>query len=86
MNFFKRYPLATLIGYVTSALAVLVALQSTGVLTGAAAHWVEVAAGALTVVLTVYARSQVTPVVNPKDEYGRRLVPAPGEHLVSQQK
>lgn len=74
--FFKRYPLATLIAWSASALAVLVALQASGTLTGKAAHYVDVAAGVLQVVLTAYAKAHVTPVANPKDDLGRPLVPA----------
>jgi hypothetical protein len=75
-NPFKRFPLTTLIAYGSTALAVLVVLQSSGVLTGTVAHWVDVAAGVLQVVLTAYARGHVTPVANPKDSLGRPLVPA----------
>lgn len=85
-NLFKRFPLTTLIAWGTTVLAVLVVLQASGVLTGTLAHWVDTAAGVLQVVLTAYARSHVTPVVAPKDAYGRRLVPAPGTALVPPQK
>jgi hypothetical protein len=74
-SLFKRFPLAVLVTYGTTALAVLVALQSSGVLTGTAAHWVDVAAGVLQVLLTAYARQHVTPVADPRDAQGRRLVP-----------
>lgn len=74
-GFFKRYPLATLIAYGTTALAVLIVLQSSGVLTGTAAKWVDAAAGALQVILTAYARMHVTPLTAPKDAAGRKLVP-----------
>lgn len=80
-NPFKRFPLATLIAYGSTALAVLVVLQTSGVLTGTAAHWADVAAGALQVVLTAYARQHVTPVADPKDAVGRALVPAVGKPL-----
>lgn len=76
MNPFKKFPLTALIAWATTVLAVLVVLQTSGLLTGTAAHWVELAAGALQVVLTAYARSQVTPVADPKDNLGRSLVPA----------
>lgn len=79
MNPFKKAPIATLIAWGTTVLAVLVVLQGSGLLTGSAARWVDVAAGALQVVLTAYARMHVTPVANPKDDLGRKLVP---EHLV----
>jgi len=75
-NLIKKYPLATLATWAASVLAVLVLLQTNGILTGQAAHWAEVAAGVLQVLLTVYARSKVTPVANPKDDLGRPLVPA----------
>jgi hypothetical protein len=74
-NLFKRFPLATLIAYGTTALAVLVVLQSSGTLTGSAARWVDLAAGMLQVLLTAYARNHVTPVAAPKDASGRKLVP-----------
>jgi hypothetical protein len=74
-NLFKRFPLATLITYGTTALAVLVVLQSSGVLTGKAARWVDAAAGAIQVVLTAYAKMHVTPLAAPKDAVGRKLVP-----------
>jgi len=74
-SFFQRYPLATIIGWATSVLAVLVVLQGSHTLTGPAARWVDLAAGVLQVVLTVAARQHVTPVVNPKDNEGRTLVP-----------
>lgn len=76
MSFFKKYPLATLIAWATAVLAVLVTLQSTGVLTGTAAKWVDTAAGALQIVLTAYARMHVTPLAAPQDNLGRALVPA----------
>lgn len=82
MNIFRRFPLTTVIAWGTTVLAVLVFLQTSGTLTGDAANWVNVAAGVLQVVLTAIARTQVTPVVNPKDEYGRKLVAAPGQPLV----
>jgi hypothetical protein len=76
MNLFKRFPLATLIAWGTTMLAVLVVLQASGLLTGTAAHWVDVAAGVLQMLLTAYARQHVTPVADPKDNLGRPLVPA----------
>lgn len=76
-TFLKRFPLTSLIAYSTTALAVLVFLQSSGTLTGSAARWVDVAAGVLQVALTAYARQHVTPVIDPKDNQGRELVPAP---------
>lgn len=76
MNPFKRFPIATLAVWATTVLAVLIVLQSSGVLTGSAARWVDAAAGALQVVLTAYARQHVTPVAAPKDNLGRPLVPA----------
>lgn len=80
-NFFQRYPLATIIGWATSVLAVLVVLQGSHTLTGPAARWVDLVAGVLQVILTVLARQHVTPVVNPKDNDGRQLVPAPGKDI-----
>jgi energy-converting hydrogenase Eha subunit A len=74
-NLIKRFPLTTLIAYGTTALAVLIVLQSSGVLTGRVAHWVDAAAGVLQVVLTAYARQHVTPLAAPKDASGRKLVP-----------
>jgi hypothetical protein len=75
INFFRRFPLATLITWGTTLLAVLIVLQGSGVLTGRAAQWVDAAAGFLQVVLTAYARQHVTPLTAPKDASGRRLVP-----------
>lgn len=75
-NPFKAAPIATLVAWSTTVLAVLIVFQASGLLTGTAAHWVDVAAGALQVVLTAYARQHVTPVANPKDNLGRELVPA----------
>lgn len=72
----KRHPLSSLIVYATTLLAVLVVLQGSGILTGTAAHYVDVAAGILQVILTAYARQHVTPVAAPKDAAGRKLVPA----------
>jgi hypothetical protein len=82
-NPFRRFPLTTLIAWGTTVLAVLVVLQSSGLLTGTVAHWVDVAAGALQVVLTAYAKGHTTPVARPRDAYGRRLVPASGESITS---
>jgi hypothetical protein len=76
VNPFKKAPIATLVAWATAVLAVLVILQSNGTLTGSAAHWVDVAAGVLQVLLTAYARQHVTPVAAPKDNLGRSLVPA----------
>lgn len=78
-NLFKRFPIITVVAWGSTVLAVLVVLQSSGILTGSAARWVDMAAGILQVVLTGYARQHVTPVVDPKDNLGRQLVPA---HLV----
>lgn len=75
-NFFKRFPLATIIAYGTTALAVLAVLQTSGTLTGKAAAWVDGAAGLLQVLLTVLAKSQVTPTIDPHDAIGRPLVPS----------
>jgi len=76
VNFFKRFPLATLITWGTTLLAVLIVLQGSGVLTGRAAQWVDAGAGFLQVVLTAYARQHVTPLAAPKDAVGHKLVPA----------
>jgi hypothetical protein len=76
VSFIKMFPLTTLITWGTTVLAVLVYLQSSGHLTGAAAQWTNLAAGILQVLLTAYARSKVTPVVDPKDDLGRKLVPS----------
>jgi hypothetical protein len=76
MDLFRRFPLTTLVVWATTVLGVLIVLQSSGVLTGTAAHWVDVTAGALQVVLTAYAKTHVTPVIDPKDNEGRELVPA----------
>lgn len=75
-SLFKRYPLTSLAAWATTVLTVLVLVQTNGVLTGTAAHYVDVAAGVLQVLLTAYARTHVTPVVDPKDNLGRSLVPA----------
>lgn len=74
-GFFKKYPLATIITWGTTLLAVLIVLQSSGVLTGSVARWVDAAAGVLQMLLTAYARQHVTPLTAPKDASGRRLVP-----------
>ena len=55
-NAFKKAPIATLTAWATTVLVVLFALQTSGVLTGTAAHWVDLAAGALQVILTAIAR------------------------------
>lgn len=86
MNPFRRFPLTTLITWGTTVLAVLVVLQTSGLLAGSAARWVDAAAGLLQVILTAYARQHTTPVAAPRDAYGRRLVPASGETLVPPQK
>lgn len=86
MNPFRKAPIATLVTWGTTMLAVLIVLQASGVLTGSVAHWVDVAAGVLQVALTAYARQHVTPVVSPKDAYGRILVPAPGQMIIEPQK
>lgn len=75
MSILKRFPLATIIAWGTTLLAVLMVLQSSGVLTGTAAKWVDAAAGALQVILTAYARMHVTPLADPRDALGRKLVP-----------
>jgi len=75
MPFFKRYPLASIITWGTTVLAVLVYLNTSGTLTGRAAQYVNVAAALLQVLLTAIAKTQVTPVANPKDNEGRPLVP-----------
>jgi hypothetical protein len=75
VNPFKKAPIATLVAWGTTVLAVLVVLQTSGLLTGTAAHWVDVVAGALQLLLTAYARMHVTPVADPKTNDGRPLVP-----------
>lgn len=75
MNAFKKAPIATLVAWATTVLAVLVVLQGTHVLTGSVARWIDLAAGVLQVVLTAYAKQHVTPVAAPKDNFGNRLVP-----------
>lgn len=74
-DFFKRHPLSVIMGWLASALAVLVVLQTSGVLTGKALEWVGLAVGVLQAILTAYARLHVTPVADPKDGQGRTLVP-----------
>lgn len=74
-DLFKKYPLATVIGWAVSVLAVLVALQETGVLTGELAKWVNTAVILINVLLTAYAKRHVTPVANPRDNAGRKLAP-----------
>lgn len=74
-DFFKRHPLSTVIGWATTALVVLVALQGSNVLTGKAADYVNTAVGVITVVLTAYARTKVTPVIEPRNDQGVRLTP-----------
>lgn len=76
MNPFRKFPIATLVAWGGTSLAVLVVLQGSGLLHGRPAHWVDMAAGALQVILTAYARQHVTPVADPKDAIGRRLAPA----------
>lgn len=75
-NPFKTAPLATLVVLGTTVLGVLIVLQTSGLLTGTPAHYVDVAAGILQVMLTAYARMHVTPVADPRDNLGRELVPA----------
>lgn len=74
MNAFKTKPVATLITVMTAVVAVLAYVQGTGLVTGRAATWMTVGAGVLNVLLGLYARSQVTPVANPKDDFGHPLV------------
>lgn len=74
-DWFKRHPLSSLIAWLTTVLAVLVVLQTSGVLTGKALEWVGLAVGVLQAILTAYARLHVTPVADPKDDQGRTLVP-----------
>lgn len=76
MNTFKKAPIATLVTWGALVLGVLVVLQGSGVLHGSAARWADAAAGALQLILTAYARQHVTPVVDPRDNLGRELVPA----------
>ena len=77
-DFFRRYPLATLISWTAGLLTLLVTLQASGILTGQAAAYVNIAAGLLQVILTAYAKSKVTPVANPHDDQGRKLAPVTG--------
>lgn len=76
MTPFKTAPVATLISIMTAVWAVLAYVQGTGLVTGAASTWLTVIAGSLNVLLGLYARGNVTPVVDPKDKQGRRLYPA----------
>jgi hypothetical protein len=74
-NPFKTAPVATLVSIMTALLAVLVYLQSTDLITGKAAAVVGLAVGVLQVLLGLYARQHATPVADPRDNAGRRLVP-----------
>jgi hypothetical protein len=73
---FKEAPVAYLVTAMSVLLAVLVYLQGTGLVTGTAATWLTVAVGIIQVLLGFAVRAKVTPVANPKDNLGRRLVPA----------
>jgi hypothetical protein len=73
---FREAPVAYLISIMTVLLAVLVYLQGSGLVTGQAATWLTTAVGILQVILGFAVRAKVTPVVNPKDDLGRELVPA----------
>jgi hypothetical protein len=74
-NPLKTAPVATLVTVMTAVLAVLVYVQSTGVVTGTAATVMGLGAGIINVLLGLYARSQVTPVADPRDNAGRPLTP-----------
>jgi hypothetical protein len=74
-NPFKTAPVSTLITIMTAILAVLIYVQSTGVVTGQAATVMGLVAGIINVLLGLYARAQVTPVADPRDDQGRRLAP-----------
>jgi len=74
-DFFRRYPLSTVIGWGLTVLAILTALQGAGILTGRVAHVVNLIAAIVQIALTTIARQKVTPVANPKDDLGRQLVP-----------
>lgn len=73
-NPFKTAPVSTLITIMTALLAVLIYVQSTGVVTGQAATVMGLVAGIINVLLGLYARSQVTPLADPTDNAGRALV------------
>jgi hypothetical protein len=77
-NPLKTAPVATLVTVMTAVLAVLVYVQSTGVVTGTAATVMGLGAGIINVLLGLYARSQVTPVADPRDDRGRPLTPELG--------
>lgn len=74
-NPFKTAPVATLVTVMTALLAALIYVQSTGVVTGQAATVMGLVAGVINVLLGLYARGQVTPTVDPRDDAGRRLAP-----------
>lgn len=74
MNAFKTKPVATLITIMTAVWAVLAYVQGTGIVTGNAATVLTLVGGSLNVLLGLYARSQVTPVAAPKDDFGHPLV------------
>lgn len=76
MSWFRKFPLTTVIAWGTVVLGTLALVQGSGLLHGTAAHWVDVAAGFVQLVLTALARQHVTPLANPKDDQGRPLVPA----------
>lgn len=86
MNPFRKAPIATLISIMGALLALAVYLQGTGLVTGRAGAWLDGAVGLLQLVLGMYARMHATPVANPKDQFGRKLVPAPGQMLVPPQR
>lgn len=77
---FKKSPVAFTTTTMTLLLGVLIYLQSTGLITGAAAAWIGAAVGVLQIVLGILTRGSVTPVVNPMDNNGNPLVPARGIH------
>jgi hypothetical protein len=70
-------PVATLVAVATVALALLVALAGTGVLTGKAAAYLAAAIAVLNLGLGYIAHQKVTPVANPKAADGTPLVPRP---------
>lgn len=75
-NPFKKAPVATLISIMGVVLAAATYLQGTGLVAGKAGAWLDAAVGVIQLVLGLYARQHATPVANPKDALGRKLVPA----------
>ncbi len=75
INIFEAKPVATLVTVMSTVYTLITILLGAHVLTGTTAAWATGVATVLGAVLGYITHKNTTPVANPRDSKGRRLVP-----------